>query len=171
HKLVENYELFLKVPWYILYSLAFEVSKTCRESFPQISKFIISFTLDFQAKKKQRRTDCRQPKRMALSDKAKADFFLLGVILTFLLLTLVAFLLNEGKHYIDPLLKRCFPKKYGSVAGSAEEELDAGLRRSTYAKTRQEDDSNESRELNTIVESCDIHEIPKISVSDTTCNL
>ena len=49
---------------------------------------------------------------MAMSDKTKADFFLLGVIGTFLFLTFIAFLMNEGKELcILPLLKFLFPNR------------------------------------------------------------
>ena len=119
---------------------------------------------------------------MALSDKEKADFFLLGVILTFLLLTLIAFLMNEGKKYcVTPLMVKLFPKRYNSVAKNEDDFCNATHRRSTYAKTRGDDENfSESREMNTIAEQSSIDgelttdkkaSIPKINIDDTTCNL
>jgi hypothetical protein len=120
---------------------------------------------------------------MALSDKAKADFFLLGVILTFLLLTLIAFLLNEGKKYcVAPLMMKLFPKRYNGVAKDDDNGYnDANHRRSTYAKTRVDDENfSESREMNTIAEQVSVDgelttksnkRIPKINIDDTTCDL
>lgn len=118
-----------------------------------------------------------------MEDKPKADLLLMGVILTFLLLTLLAFLLNEGKKYcVTPFKQRFFPNR------SMDEESDdvigdteynsrmAGVynRRSTYASTRGDAGFNESREMNTIAEGYSSSEeyreersVKKQNVNDT----
>ena len=126
---------------------------------------------------------------MGVSDKAKADFFLLGVILMFLLLTLIAFLMNEGKKtFLDPVLAKLLPNRKSSQDGDSD-----GEGNSTRSRWIQSHDSrrqpggdaenpNESREMRTIVEQSGSDEdenkdkskrtsIPQISISDTTRNL
>lgn len=93
-----------------------------------------------------------------MEDKPKADLLLMGVILTFLFLTLLAFLLNEGKKYcVTPFKERYFPRNDSDDVLSDEGDYTnriAGVydRRSTYASTKNEAGFSESREMNTIVE-------------------
>lgn len=92
-----------------------------------------------------------------MEDKPKADLLLVGMILTFLLLTLLAFLLNEGKKYcVIPLKKRFFPKEEDDDITSDDESNQriAGVynRRSTYANAKNEAGFSQSREMNTIAE-------------------
>ena len=130
---------------------------------------------------------------MGISDKGKADLFLLGVILMFLILTLIAFLMNEGKQrFLDPVLLKLLPnrKSGGSDVNKDGEEGNSTRSRwiQSHDSRRQRGDdttnSNESREMRTIVEHCSSDEeggdkkrskdkkaIPKISISDTTVNL
>lgn len=131
---------------------------------------------------------------MGISDKGKADLFLLGVILMFLILTLIAFLMNEGKQrFLDPVLVKLLPnRKSGGSDGDSDNDGEEGnSTRSRWIQShdsrRQRGDdttnSNESREMRTIVEHCSSDEdedkkrskdkkaIPKISISDTTVNL
>lgn len=131
---------------------------------------------------------------MGLSDKSKADLFLLGVILMFLVLTLIAFLMNEGKQrFLDPVLVKLLPsKKSGDRENDSDEDGEEGnSTRSRWIQShdsrRQRGDnttnSNESREMRTIAEHCssdededktkskDKKKIPNISISDTTVNL
>ena len=92
-----------------------------------------------------------------MENKQKADLFLMGVILTFLLLTFIAFLLNEGKQYfVTPLLMKFFPHKYDVDDDGSDGNYDSGIvynRRSRYASTKESAQGfGESREMNTIAE-------------------
>ena len=43
-------------------------------------------------------------------DVIKANLYLAGIIITFIFLTLIAFLFTEGRHYcVIPILRRCWP--------------------------------------------------------------
>ena len=43
-------------------------------------------------------------------DVIKANLYLAGIIITFIILTLLAFLFTEGRHYcVVPILRRCWP--------------------------------------------------------------
>ena len=124
---------------------------------------------------------------MSLTNKEKADLFLVGVILTFVMFTLIAFLMNEGRQYcIGPLMDRFFSKDIDD----GKEEIDGvgnsygnnsypvQNRRSKYAKTKVDDDFGETREMNTIVEGHSSAEdlqdgncIGKANVDTTTSTL
>ena len=130
--------------------------------------------------------------KMGISDKGKADLFLLGVILMFLILTLIAFLMNEGKQrFLDPVLGKLLPNRKSSGSDNDSDGEEGNSTRSRWIQShdsrRQRGDdtlnSNESREMKTIVEHCSSDEdddkkknkdkktVPKINVSDTTVNL
>ena len=119
---------------------------------------------------------------MGLSDQGRADLFLLGVILMFLLLTLIAFLVNEGKaRFVDPVLAKLLPNKNKDNAEDEEGNTTRSRWIQSHDSRRQRgeagDSSNESREMRTIVELSSSDEENdekskmKVKVSDTTCNL
>ena len=105
---------------------------------------------------------------MVMPDKMKADLFLLGVIAIFLIMTLFAFLLNEGKEIcVLPFMRRYFPNtKYSKKKhGKEKKEKKSWNNNDNNITSCKKEKTYMMSEMNTIHESIELGETERKNVS------